>query len=330
MIRFGIIGLGSIANRFARTVNDMNSGIVRLTAAASRSEGKAKAFAEKYGAQHYYGSYEELCADDTTDAVYICTPNNLHYENCMTALSHGKHVLCEKPFTTDASQAEELYRYAREKGLFIMEGLWICQLPLLIKAAEMIRSGAIGKVGYIRAEYGFTAEGERLKRKLVSELGGGALLDIGIYNIGFVKMMYGSDPIEIKTDVSLNGYGTDSLGTILAKYPGGGTASMTAAIGMKMKTEGMIYGSLGTIRFPDYQKAERMEVTYYDGRSEEYHIPFRSTGFEYEIEDFCSCVEGKKAESPFYTHAQSIEVMRTLDRAREKWGMRFCFEEAKA
>ncbi len=326
MIRWGIMGLGNIAAKFAETVDFMDSDTAVLAGAASRSLEKAKAFAEKYNIENYFDSYEKMCESDCIDAVYICTPNNLHYENCMTALKNGKHILCEKPFATDAKKAEKVYKFAEEKGLFIMEGLWICHLPLIKKAAEAVKNGVIGDVCHIRADYGFIAQGARRERKFKTQLGGGALLDVGIYNIGFVKTIYGADPVNIKTDCILNEFGTDMYGSILAEYPDKKFASMTSSIGLKMETEGVIYGTNGRIYFPNYQKAEKMQIIFNDGRVEEYSEPFASTGFEYQIEECCARIECGAVESPYYTHKQSIEVIKTLDEVRAAWGMKFDFE----
>lgn len=327
MIKWGIMAPGTIAKKFAQTITQMDSNDVKLTAVASRSLDKAKEFASEYSIKHHFGSYEELCSCDDVDAIYIATPNNLHYECCVLALSHNKHVLCEKPFTTDAKQAEELYALAEDKGLFIMEALWTFHLPLLKKAAELIENGAIGDVHYITAEYGFTAEGKRLERKFRSDLAGGALLDVGVYNIGFVKMMLKSDPETIKTECILNEYGTDMFGTVLATYKNKRFASMTSSIGIKTDVEGVVYGTKGRIYFPNYQKAEYMKIIYNDGTVKEYKEPFKITGFEYQIEECCHCINQGSTESPSYTHKQSIEIMQTLDRIREKWDMKFDFEK---
>ena len=326
MIRWGIMAVGTIAEKFAKTLAAMDSSKTKLAAVASRNINKAENFAKKYGAAEFYDSYEKLCQSSNVDIVYICTPNSMHYENCITALSAGKNVLCEKPFATDAKKAAEVYRFAEEKGLFIMEALWTFHLPLLKRAAEMIQSGIIGDVQFIRADYGFIAEGARRERKFRSELGGGALLDVGIYNIGFAKMMYGDDPEEIKTNCILNEYHTDSFGTALARYSGNRLAAMTSAIGIKMNTEGVIYGTKGKIFFPDHQKAEYMKVILNDGTEKEYSAPFDITGFEYQISECCDCIERGLCESPSYPHIQSINVIKTLDMIRTQWNMKFNFE----
>ena len=178
-MNWAILATGTIAAKFAETVNGMK-GEDRLAACGSRSREKAEAFGKKYGIPRTYGSYEELLRDEEVDAVYVATPNNMHYENCMACLEAGKHVLCEKPFTTNVKEGERLFAAAEERGLFIMEAFWIRHLPALKKMQELINGGVIGQVGFARCDFGFVAEGARKARKFDSGLGGGALLDVGI------------------------------------------------------------------------------------------------------------------------------------------------------
>ena len=186
MVRWGIISTGTIARNFADVLNKMNGvGATVLGGVASRDIKKAKAFAEEFSVPSYYGSYEALAVAPDINVVYVATPNNLHFENVCLCLDAGKHVLCEKPFTINATQARELYVRARDKKLFLMDGLWIVHLPVLKKLKELLAEGIIGEVQHIRADYGFTAVGARKDRKFDSALGGGALLDVGIYNICF-------------------------------------------------------------------------------------------------------------------------------------------------
>ena len=144
-----------------------------------------KAFAAQYNIPHWYASYEELAADPAVDAIYIATPNALHYENCKLCLEHGKHVLCEKPFTINAEQAKELYALAEKSSFLSWKHSGFAFLPLYAKLQQMLADGVIGTLQTITCQYGFTTEGARRERKFNSALGGGALLDIGIYNLGF-------------------------------------------------------------------------------------------------------------------------------------------------
>lgn len=153
-MNWGILATGTIANKFATTVNAMAAEGERLAAVGSRRAESAKAFAAQYNIPHWHASYEELAADPTVDAIYIATPNALHYENCKLCLEHGKHVLCEKPFTINAEQAKELYALAEKKQLFIMEAFWIRFLPLYAKLQQMLADGVIGTLQTITCQYG--------------------------------------------------------------------------------------------------------------------------------------------------------------------------------
>ena len=155
-MNWGILATGTIANKFATTVNAMAAEGERLAAVGSRRAESAKAFAAQYNIPHWYASYEELAADPALDAIYIATPNALHYENCKLCLEHSKHVLCEKPFTINAEQAKELYALAEKKQLFIMEAFWIRFLPLYAKLQQMLADGVIGTLQTITCQYGFT------------------------------------------------------------------------------------------------------------------------------------------------------------------------------
>lgn len=184
-MKWGILATGTIAKKFASTVEQMGAEGERLDAVGSRHLESAQAFAQQYGIPRCYDSYEALAADPEVEAIYIATPNTLHYENCKLCLEKGKHVLCEKPFTISPEQAQQLYRLAEEKHLFLMEAFWIWLLPLYDRLREILAAGTIGELKQITCQYGFVASGARKDRKFDSGLGGGALLDIGIYNLGF-------------------------------------------------------------------------------------------------------------------------------------------------
>jgi len=318
MIKWGIMSTSSIADKFAQAVNKMESDII-ITAVASRTEKKAMEFAQKYDIPAYYGSYEQLCKDDNVDVIYICTPNAYHFSNAMMCLENSKHVLCEKPFTIDVDDAFKLYNEAKERNLFIMEGFWIKHLPLLNKMREIIESGKIGQVIHMRAEYGFIAGEERKNSKFNPSLGGGALLDIGVYNIGFARMVMKDSPISIKSNVIKNDYGTDKFSTMILEYPNQRTASITTAIGIEIPTEAVIYGSEGRIYFPNYQKAEKMEIILYNGTKCSINMPFEINGFEYQIREVKRCIEAGMNTSDRLTMKDTTDVLQTMDYARNFW-----------
>lgn len=325
-MRWGILATGTIANKFASTVNRMDDREASLAAVGSRSLESACRFAEQYGIPACYDSYEAMAADQQVEAVYISTPNNLHYENCKMCLNAGKHVLCEKPFTTSVSQAEELYGLAEEKGLFIMEAFWIRFLPLLQRMEELIAQGAIGQVRHARCEFGFIAQGARKDRKFNPDLGGGALLDIGIYNLGFLHMVMGEAPVSFESSVHINEYGTDDFSAIQLVYPGGKSAHAAQSIGMDMGRGAAVFGSEGAIWLPDFQMAQTMTVSPYGGKPYEVSLPWEINGFEYQIREAVRCVSAGMSTSDILRPGDSLAVLRLLDQIRASWGIKFSYE----
>lgn len=325
-MKWGILATGTIANKFASTVASMPQEEESLAAVGSRQLEKAQAFAELYHIPRAYSSYRELCGDPEVEAVYISTPNNMHYENARLCLEAGKHVLCEKPFTITAREARDLYALAREKGLFIMEAFWIRFLPVLRKMQEIIRSGEIGDVKYIRCDYGFIAAGARKDRKFNSGLGGGALLDVGIYNLGFIHMITGCAPLHFHSNVSINEYGTDDFSSVFLEYPGGISATATTSIGMTMPREAVVFGSKGSIALPDYQMAQSMVVRPYDKDSYTVEIPFQINGFEYQIREVSRCVAAHMSTSDVLRAEDSLAVLQLMEDIRASWDMKFDFE----
>lgn len=340
-MKWGIIGAGNIANKFAKTVNDMkqNSEDESLIAVAARDLERAQTFAKEYGIPSACGSYAEMLELKEIEAVYIATPNNLHYEHTKMCLIAGKHVLCEKPFTMNADEAKELYELAQEKGLFIMEAFWIRFLPVLQKMRSIIERGEIGYVKYARSEYAFIAKGARRTRKFEAELGGGALLDIGIYNLGFMQMIMGENPTSFTSHVHMNEFDTDDFSVINLMY-GANTSNVqrhlpeedrayeentsaygvvTTSIGLSMERRAVIVGTEGMIELPDFQKAESMRLQLNDGTEYEVNIPFDFTGFEYEIREVSRCVNFGKCASDIFTPEMSLGTLKLLDDIRESW-----------
>ena len=325
-MRWGILATGMIARKFADTVNRMAGEGEKLIAAGSRSAEKAKAFAEEFGIPKYYGSYEELAADPDIDTVYIASPNNLHKEHTLLCLNAGKHVLCEKPFTTNARDAEELYELGREKGLFVMEAFWIRFLPLYDLLLNKIRENEFGALKYARCDYGFIARGARRERKLLSELGGGALLDIGIYNLGFLHMVMGESPDSFSSEVHINEYGTDDFSAVLLKYPGGGTACAAQSIGTLMERRAALYFENATIYLPDFQGAFEMTVCPTEGEPTTVKCPADINGYEYEIREVTEKTSGGHCHSAVHTPEDSVAVLQLMDDIRASWNMKFSFE----
>ena len=301
----------------------------KLIACASRNLEHGKAFAEKYGIPKVYGSYGEMMTDSEVEAVYIATPNNLHYENCRMCLEAGKHVLCEKPFTLSTEQAQELFDLAEEKGLFIMEAFWIRFLPAYDKLRAMLRDGVIGEVNRITSQFGFVAEGARRERKFKSELGGGALLDIGIYNLGFFHMITETAPEGFQSEVHMTEYGTDDYSEIELEYPGGCSGHCIQAIGKQLDRNARIEGGEGVITIADFQFLQEFTVQLKDGTSYIVKEPFKINGFEYEIAETSRCVSRGMCTSDRYTKEDCLAVLRLMDDIRDSWDMIFEAEMEK-
>lgn len=325
-MKWGILATGTIAAKFAKTVAEMHSADEKIVAVGSRDVKKAQEFADTYCIKKAYGSYEELTADPEVEAVYIATPNSMHFSNAMLCLKNGKHVLCEKPFTTNAGEAESLYREADERGLFIMEAFWIRFLPLYEKLLRIIETKGLGELRHARCDYGFIAKGARRERKFQSELGGGALLDIGIYNLGFLHMLMGAAPETMTSEVHLNEYGTDDFSVLQLKYPGGQTAHSVQSIGLQMERQAALYFDKATVYLPDFQMASSMMVKPVEGEAYTIESPFEINGFEYEIREVTRCVRAGKTHSEIFKPGDSVAVLRLMDEIRKSWNMKFSFE----
>lgn len=322
-IRWGILSTGVIAKNFADTVGKMN-GETRVLAVASRTKESADAFADQYGIERRYDSYEALAKDPDVDIVYVATPHSRHYEDMKLMISNGKHVLCEKSFTVDSQQAKEIFALAREKKVFVMEAFWTKILPIYREVEKVVSSGAIGDIRMVTAQYGYTTAREA--RKFVPELAGGTLLDIGVYAIGFACMFLGYEYDAIQSNLVMNSAGTDAIDAIILRK-GNAVAQLTTAIGAAMPVFGGIYGTKGHIDVPDFKNPQAFTVCV-DGE-EPYTVkrPFEVNGFEYEIREAMNCVREGRLESGIMTPEQSIATMAIMDEIRRQNGFAFPFEK---
>lgn len=322
-MKWGIIGTGEIARKFADTINAMHNEGQSLLAVASRSPETASAFALSMKIPHAYAPYEAMLENTQVNAVYIATPNMLHFENAKAALLAGKHVLCEKPFTINGKQARALYTLAREKGLFIMEAFWIRFLPMLRKLRELLEAGEIGTVMHVRSEFGFIPPDSLCARKQDVALAAGALMDIGVYNLGFVYIVMPERPTGFHSTVAHNEYGTDCYSAIMLTYPNGKSASIVTAIGMDLPREAAIFGTAGVITFTNYHMAESMTVRPYGREAYTLNMPVEINGYEYEVREVERCVQLGLYTSDVLREQDSLAVLDTMDALRATWGITF-------
>ncbi|HEX3029995.1 MAG TPA: Gfo/Idh/MocA family oxidoreductase, partial [Clostridia bacterium] len=295
-------------------------------AVGSRSKERAEAFAQKFGILSAYGSYEEVVNDPEVDIVYIATPHPAHKEGALMSLKAGKAVLCEKPFTVNASDTEEVIGIAREKKLFLMEAMWTRFLPSRVKAREWIKKGAIGEILMFKGDFGFRTVYEPEGRLLNPNLAGGALLDVGIYPISFASMLFGTQPSEILSMAHIGSTNVDEQFAAIFRYSEGRMASITAAVRAELGNDAEIIGTEGKIRIPHCWWADSAALIVGE-KVEIYESPYMVNGYEYEAIEAVNCLNEGKLESEVMPLDESLEIMKTLDKMRGQWGLKYPFEK---
>jgi predicted dehydrogenase len=317
-INWGILGPGKISRAFAAGLNEAAGA--RITAVGSRDLGRAEAFAEEYGATHAFGSYEELAACPGIDAIYIGSPHSGHEPHTVLCLEAGKHVLCEKPLAVNAAQAERMINLARQRNLALMEALWTRFLPAIVKARELVASGAIGEVRMLQADFGFRADFDPESRLFAPELAGGALLDVGIYPLNLAFMLFGA-PEEILTTANLGTTGVDEEAACLLRHAQGRLSVLSFANRLDTPREAHILGTDGriTICFP-WWGATRIEL-HAGGEQKDFDYPHWGGGLTYQAEAFMDMIRSGNHESDVMPLDESLAIMKTMDEIRSRWGL---------
>lgn len=295
MFKVGIIGAGWIAEKMAAALAPLDDYCVY--AIASRSIDKAKSFAERWGVEKAYGSYEEMVADKDVDLVYIATPHSHHFPHAMLAVNAGKPVLVEKAFTANAAQAEELIAAARAKGLFITEAIWTRYMPLSHKIREIMESGMIGKPRLLTATLSYMMEFK--ERILRPDLCGGALLDLGVYALNFARMYFGKDIVKTVSNCHVGPTGVDLQECISLSFADGKMANLQAGTLCLNDRQGIINGTEGYIRVDNINCPEVVEV-YRNYELVERHVKPDGmvNGYEYQVVECRRCIEEGLVESP--------------------------------
>lgn len=322
-VNWGILGCGGIAHTFMTSMGTLDRGTV--LAGASRTPGKARDFAQKYSLQHAYEDYESLATDARIDAVYVATTHNFHYENVKLCLENGKHVLCEKPFTINARQAEELIALARERNLFLMEAVWTRFLPAIRKLQEILAQGIIGDVQTVKADFPIMRDFDPEHRLWNKSLAGGALLDLGIYPLTFTDIVFDENPCTIKSSAVIGGTGVDERSFYLLEYGEGRRAMLSSSFTCHGPIEAMVLGTKGHIRIPHFLGAQELHVHLKDSESPDIlKFPF-GTGenFKYEIDHAMACIENGKTESDILPLPKTLAIMQTMDSIRTQWGLKY-------
>lgn len=318
---WGILGLGNIAHQFARAIPHAPGAW--LAAAGSRTQAKADAFGREFGAARAYGSYDGVLADPDVDCVYIATPHCGHYEDAMASLRAGKHVLCEKPFMVNDSEATEVIALAREKNLFCMEAMWTRFFPLMDRLREMIATGVIGEVRAMQADFSFRAAFDPNSRLYDPSLTGGALLDVGIYPLSLASMIFGK-PSKISGVAHLGSTGVDEQNAVTLDYARGQHAVVTSAVSVQGFQEAQILGTDGRIRIhPPWAVPRALTLTKPDGPEETIEAPFAGNGYNYEIVETMRCIESGLVESPLMPLDETLENARIMTALRKSWHLKY-------
>lgn len=325
-VNIGIMGAGNIASVMAETIKRMKG--VRLYAVASREKVRAEVFAGKYGCKKAYGSYEELAKDSKIDLIYIATPHSEHFENAKLCLINGKSVLCEKAFTANAYQAEELFRIAQENGVFITEGMWTRYMPMLTTIREVVGSGVIGEPKTLTANLGYVID--KVERLQDPALAGGALLDVGVYTLNFALMIFGNNIDKIHSCCTYTDTGVDQQNTITIQYIDGKCAVLNSSMVSLSDRKGIIYGTKGFAIVENINNFESIAV--YDTsykKLAEYKRPKQISGYEYEVEACIRAIRDHQMECVEMPHSETLRVMKMMDNLRKEWGIIYPFEKVQ-
>lgn len=320
MLKMGILGTGKIAHKMAQTVAGMKEA--KICAVGSRTYEKAREFAGEYNVEKVYGSYEGLAADGELDLIYIATPHSEHYRHIHLCLQYGKNVLCEKAFTLNASQAREVFSLAEEKGLLLTEAIWTRYMPSRRMISEILSSGIIGTPTSLTANLGYVLD--RIARVMKPELGGGALLDVGVYAINFALMVFGEEYDTIISKAIFNQEGADISNSITITWEDGKIAVLHSSALALTDRRGIIYGSNGYVEVININNCEEIHV--YNLNREKIRsiqVPAQITGYEYEVEACRQAIKNGWTECPQMPHKVSIEVMEIMDEIRRQWNYRY-------
>ncbi|WP_127498512.1 Gfo/Idh/MocA family protein [Actinoplanes solisilvae] len=318
-VRWGILGLGGIAATFAADLPLVPGA--ELAAVGSRDQKTADAFAERFGFARAHGSYADLAADPDVDVVYIATPHAFHAEAALLCIEAGKSVLVEKPITLDLPSAAQLVAAAHDKGVFLMEAMWMRLNPAIRKIAELVEEGTIGWVSSIHADFGLQGPFDAEHRLRNPKLGGGALLDLGVYPINFAHLIMGA-PASVQAWAHLTPERVDENTGILLGWEPGAVAALTCSINGQSRNTATITGTDGRIELPEGFFVPRSFVLQRPGREPEtFEYDFPGSGYQFEAAEVQRCLLAGELESPFMPHTTTLEIMTLLDTIREQIGV---------
>jgi predicted dehydrogenase len=320
-LNWAIMGPGSISVAF---LNDIRLAGLQVSAVGSRSIDRANAFAARHGIPNAYGSYEELVADNQVDIVYIASTNNAHFGNAKLALNAGKHVLLEKPFTLDATQATELVRIARSKNVFLMEAMWTRFLPNHTVLFEKLADGIIGEPLYLMADHNQNLPRVSFPRLHDPALGGGSLLDLGVYPISLAHRLFGN-PARIQASASLMAGNVDESVASIFDYSGGRQAVLHSSLRSTGPVKAFILGTSGRIEMDKsfYGFSPFTAFDFDDNVIFQYEGNIEGRGMQYQALEVERCIASGLIESPIMSLDETIQIMEVMDEIRSLTGIEY-------
>lgn len=326
LFRWGIVGTGNIARAFAGALNQLPNA--SLQHVLSRDPTRAEKFARHYGGVRATAEWADFLADPDLDVVYIATPHPSHYRETLDCLAAGKHVLTEKPLALNRRQASAMIAAAQVNGRFLMEAMWMWFIPATIEAREILRNGGIGNPQVLMADFGFTFPFDPQNRFFNPALGGGALLDIGIYPLALALYLFGK-PSEIHGQAVLGQTGVDETMTAVLRYADGRVANCTATMRAETTNEAVIAGPDGYLRIhKNFWYSDHLSLTV-QGKTRRIQTPFEGNGYNYEIEHVHACLAENRLESPVMRWQDSLDLMEMMDSLRAAWGLAYPGEDLK-
>ncbi len=324
VIRWGILGAGNIARKFVAGVEQTDTG--RVVAVGSRSPERAEPFGEEFSLPARHGSYEELVADETVDAIYVATRHPSHAEAALLAIEAGKHVLIEKPFAVTADQAERVISAARSAEVFCMEAMWSRFAPPFVKLRELLAHGALGEIRQVHAHFGFRSGWDPDSRLLNPHHAGGALLDVGVYPVSLASMLLGA-PEAIHSSATIGETGVDEQTTMLLAYPSGASALLSCAVRTNTPKTITVCGTEAMVTIDNAWWGDAGLTLHPAGEDmEHYALPRTGNGYNYEADHVAACLGEGLTESPVMGLDETLAIMRTLDEVRRQIGLRYPFE----
>jgi predicted dehydrogenase len=320
-IRWAILGTGWIASEFAQGLAELPDA--ELVAVGSRTAGSASRFAGRFQVPRCHASYQALVEDPDVDVIYVATPNPLHREHCLLCLHSGKPVLCEKPFALNADQAGDMVQAARENQIFLMEAMWSRFFPLMAKVRALVDEGAIGEVQMLVANLCIRFDFDPSDRRYAPDLGGGALLDLGVYPLSFASMLMGA-PSNIRSMAHLGATGVDEQAGIILGYDQGQVSTLYTSIRTDSPVEALLLGTQGQIRIhPWWIRPDAITLSVAGQEETRLEMPFAGNGYQFEASEVMACLRAGKLESDLMPLDETLSIMETMDAIRAQWGLRY-------